>query len=167
MKKFCSTTAIVVSLLLISIGIKAQTVPTKLNQPELMKQFIGTWKSDFGEGSAMILEYTPYGNAIVGNAKIVSKETALDNKKYFIGYDEKNDKIIIAILHYNAPIIEITANWFISKNIMKSVPYQNISDPENAPLSWKFEFKSPDMFVITSLQNNISEEIARWTREKK
>jgi hypothetical protein len=167
MKKFCSTTAIAVFLLLISIGIKAQTAQTKLNQVELMKQFIGTWKNDFGDGSAMILEYTPYGNAIVGNARIVSKETALDNKKYFLGYDEKNDKIIVAVLHYHTPIIEITANWFISKGIMKSVPYQDISNPENAPITWKFEFKSPDMFVITSLQNNISEEVAKWTREKK
>lgn len=167
MKKFCSTTAIALFLLLISIGIKAQTAQTKLNQLELMKQFIGTWKSDFGDGSAMILEYTPYGNALVGNAKVVSKETALDNKKYFIGYDEINDKIIIAVLHYHAPIMEITANWFISKDKMKSVPYQNISNPENAPIAWEFEFKSPDMFVITSLQNNIREEIAKWTREKK
>jgi hypothetical protein len=167
MKRFCSTTTIAVSLLLISTGIKAQTAQTKLNQVELMKQFIGTWKSETFGGSAMILDYTPFGNAIVGDAKIVSKDTVLDNKKYFLGYDEKNDKIIIAILHYNAPIIEITANWFISKDIMKSVPYQDISNPENAPITWKFEFKSPDMFVITSLQNNISEEVAKWTREKK
>ena len=167
MKKFCSTTAIAVFLLLISIGIKAQTAQTKLNQVELMKQFIGTWKSDFGDGSAMILEYTPYGNAIVGNAKIVSKETALDNKKYFLGYDEKNDKIIIAVLHYHTPIIETTANWFISKDIMNSVPFQDISNPGNANMKWKFEFKSPDKFVITSLQNNIVKSVDEWTREKK
>jgi len=167
MNRFYSTTAFAVLLLFISIGVNAQTAQTKLNQVELMKQFIGTWKSDFGEGSAMILEYTPYGNAIVGNAKIVSKETALDNKKYFLGYDEKNDKIIVAILHYNAPIIEITANWFISKDIMNSVPYQYISNPENATMKWKFEFKSPDKFVISSLQNNIYEVVDEWTREKK
>jgi|WetSurSiteA1Bulk_404760.scaffolds.fasta_scaffold24121_1 hypothetical protein len=167
MKKFCSTTAIAVFLLLISIGIKAQTAQTKLNQVELMKQFIGTWKSDWGDGNAMILEYTPYGNGIVGNAKIESKETALDNKKYFFGYDEKNDKIIITMLHHNAPIIEITANWFISKDIMNSVPYQDISNPENANMKWKFEFKSPDKFVITSLQNNIVKSVDEWTREKK
>jgi hypothetical protein len=167
MKKFYSTTAIAVFLLLISIGIKAQTAQTKLNQVELMKQFIGTWKSDWGDGKAMILEYTPYGNGIVGNAKIESKETALDNKKYFFGYDEKNDKIIITILHHNAPIIEITANWFISKDIMNSVPFQDISNPGNANMKWKFEFKSPDKFVITSLQNNIVKSVDEWTREKK
>jgi hypothetical protein len=167
MKRFCSTTTIAVSLLLISTGIKAQTAQTKLNQVELMKQFIGTWKSETFGGSAMILDYTPFGNAIVGDAKIVSKDTVLDNKKYFLGYDEKNDKIIIAILHYNAPIIEITANWFISKDIMNSVPYQDISNPENATMKWKFEFKSPDKFVISSLQNNIYEVVDEWTREKK
>jgi hypothetical protein len=167
MKRFCSTTTIAVFLLLISTGIKAQTAQTKLNQVELMKQFTGTWKSETFGGSAMILDYTPFGNAIVGDAKIVSKDTVLDNKKYFLGYEEKNDKIIIAILHYNAPIIEITANWFISKDIMNSVPFQDISNPENATMKWKFEFKSPDKFVISSLQNNIYEVVDEWTREKK
>ena len=89
MKRFYSTTAFAVLLLLISTGINAQTGQTKLNQVELMKQFIGTWKSETFDGSAMILDYTPFGNAIVGNAKIVSKEAVLDNKKYFLGYDEK------------------------------------------------------------------------------
>jgi proteic killer suppression protein len=51
--------------------------------------------------------------------------------------------------------------------IMNSVPYQYISNPENATMKWKFEFKSPDMFVITSLQNNTVEVVAEWTREKK
>jgi hypothetical protein len=51
--------------------------------------------------------------------------------------------------------------------IMNSVPYQYISNPENATKKWKFEFKSPDMFVITSLQNNTVEVMAEWTREKK
>lgn len=140
---------------------------TKLNQVELMKQFIGTWKSEPFGGSAMIIEYTPYGNSIVGNAKIVSQDTALDNKKYFFGYDEKNDKIIISTLYYHTPIIETTANWFISKDIMNSVPYQDISNPENAAMKWKFEFKSPDKFVITTLQNNIVKYAEEWTREKK
>jgi hypothetical protein len=167
MNRFYSTTAFAVLLLFISIGINAQTAQTKLNQVELLKQFIGTWKSESFDGSAMILDYTPFGNAIVGNAKIVSKDTVFDNKKYLLGYDEKNDKIIIAILHYNAPIIEITANWFISKDIMNSVPYQYISNPENATMKWKFEFKSPDKFVISSLQNKIYEVVDEWTREKK
>jgi hypothetical protein len=43
MKTFCLTTIIAITLLLCTHGIQAQNTQTKLNQVELMKQFIGTW----------------------------------------------------------------------------------------------------------------------------
>ncbi len=162
------TISMIAALLIVSTECSQKlSAQTKLNQFELMKHFIGTWKSESFGGSAMILEYTPFGDAIVGNAKIISQDTVFNMKKYFLGYDEKNDKIIISEIYSRTPTIDITACWFISKDIMKSVPYQYISNPENAPVTLKFEFKSPDKFVITSLQNNTSEEVSEWTREKK
>jgi hypothetical protein len=43
MNELCSATSIAVLLLLSSSFIQAQTTQPKLNQVELMKQFIGTW----------------------------------------------------------------------------------------------------------------------------
>lgn len=153
--------------MLLCSGIKAQNAQSKLNQVELMKQFIGAWKAESSEGSFMILEFTPFGNAITGNAKVISQDTVFDMKKFFLGYDEKNDKIVMAEIYVYTANMDLTACWFISEDIMNSVPYQDISNPENAAIKWIFEFKSPDMLIIKSSQNNTIETIAEWTRDKK
>ena len=46
MKIFCLTISIAVFLLVLLNGLQAQTTTTKLNQVELLKQFLGTWKSE-------------------------------------------------------------------------------------------------------------------------
>jgi hypothetical protein len=167
MKTFCLTRMIALVIICWTNGAQAQNSETKLDQVQLMKQFIGTWIAESYDSSIMILDYKPFGDAIVGNAKVISQDEDFDMKKYFLGYDGKNDKIIVAEIYYYTPIIDITACWFISKNIMNSVPYQDISNPENATMKWKFEFKSPDRFVITSLQNNTVTAVDEWIREKK
>ena len=45
MKTVCLTTMIT-ALLFLTFGIQAQTTDTKLDQMQLMKQFIGSWKYD-------------------------------------------------------------------------------------------------------------------------
>ena len=167
MRTVCLSTMIALFLLFGTNGAQAQTLGTKLDQVQLMKKFIGTWTAESLDSSIMILDYTPFGDAIVGNAKVISQDAVFDMKKYFLGYDEKNDKIIVAEIYYYTPIIDITACWFISEDIMNSVPYQDIANPGNATMKWKFEFKSPDRFVITSLQNNVVKGVDEWTREKK
>jgi histidinol phosphatase-like enzyme len=166
MKRFYSTT-VALFLLLLCSGIKAQTAQSKLNQVGLMKQFIGTWKAEIADDNVMIMEFKPFGNTITGNAKVISQDTSFDMKKFFLGYDEKNDKIIMAEIYIYTPNMDLTASWFISDNIMQSVPYQDISNPENAVIKWIFEFKPPDMLVIKSSQKNNIETIAEWTRDKK
>jgi hypothetical protein len=167
MKKSCSSIVIAVLLLLISNGLKAQNAQTKLNQVELMKQFIGAWRAESYNDNIMIMEFTPFGNTITGNAKVISPDTSFDMKKFFLGYDEKNDKIVMAEIYIYTPNMDITACWFISEDIMNSVPYQDISNPENAVIKWIFEFKSPDKLIIKSSQNNNIETIAEYTRDKK
>jgi hypothetical protein len=56
---------------------QAQTTDTKLDQMELMKQFIGSWKYESPDGSSMIFENIPFGDAMVGNTKFISKDTIL------------------------------------------------------------------------------------------
>jgi hypothetical protein len=166
MRRFYSTT-VALFLLLLCSGIKAQTAQTKLNQVGLMKQFIGAWKAESYNDNIMIMEFAPFGNTITGNAKVISQDTVFDMKKFLLGYDEKNDKIIMSEIYIYTPNVDLTACWFTSEHIMQSVPYQDISNPENAPLKWIFEFNPPDKLVIKTSQNNNTETIAEWTRDKK
>jgi hypothetical protein len=64
MKTFCLTTMIVVFLLLCTQGIQAQTQQTKLNQAELLKQFLGTWKSEMVNDTTWAGEMKSFGNGL-------------------------------------------------------------------------------------------------------
>ena len=85
MKTFCLSTTIVVFLLLCSNGIQAQTTQTKLNQVELMKQFLGTWKYELAKDTTIISEFTPFGTAIEDNYQIVTKGKILDSGNELLG----------------------------------------------------------------------------------
>ena len=160
-------TTMITALLFCTHGMQAQTTSTKLDQMELMKQFIGSWKYDSPDGFSMIFENIPFGNAMVGNTKFISKDTVFDQNKYLWGYDKKNDKIIIAEIFNDTPVMEIDVVWFTSKNIVEGVLQKDISNPENASTKFKFEFKSQDAFILTVSQNsNIVAELT-WNRQKK
>lgn len=167
MKRLCLTTAIVVFLLIYSNGIWAQSTHTKLDQVELMKQYVGTWKCEMGKDTTMILYYTYFGTALEGNYKIVTKGKMLNEAKKLIGYDKEIDQLVESMIMNSSPDIILVALWFTSKNTSEAVLFKDISNPENATIKWKMEFKSPDIFTQTSIQNHKIVEVSTFNREKK
>jgi len=147
MNKFILITILILSSLNI---INAQIMPTKLNQVELMKQFIGTWKCDFGDNTIFISENTQFGNGMVSNSEIITNGKTLDTIKQLFGYDNIADKFIIAELKKSSPFVEICNAWFTTENTGEIV----ITNPENSQLKFKFEFKTHDTIVQTAIQND-------------
>jgi len=138
-------------LVLISVnGVVAQTSQPKPNQVELMKQFIGTWQCELGKDTILVTENTPFGTGMMCSSEIVSNGKKLESIKQLFGYDRKLDKFIVAELIKSSPVIEICNAWFTSSNKGELV----IVNPENAPVKWKFEFKTPDLIVQTAIINN-------------
>jgi hypothetical protein len=168
MKKSSLIIMIVVFLSLCINGIQGQTTQTKLNQVELMKQFLGTWKGDeLAKDTTIITDITPFGTIIEENYQIVTKGKILDSGKQLWGYDKENDKLITAQVSISSSNIYIMAFWWSSKNTFEGVQFQDISNPENATLKWKIEFKSPELFVMTTIQNNKVIAVYSYAREKK
>jgi hypothetical protein len=126
---------------------QAQTAQTKLNQIELMKQFIGIWKSEFGEGTIFTCENRPFGNGMICNSQIVTKGKIVDSVTQLFGYDNKTDTFIIAELKTSSPVIELCSTWFSTKNTGEIV----VTNPDKAPYTFKFEFKTPDMIIQTAI----------------
>jgi hypothetical protein len=126
---------------------QAQTTQTKLNQVELMKQFIGTWKSELGEGTIFTSENRPFGNGMICISQIVTKGKIVDSVTQLFFYDNKTDRFIIAELKTSSPVIELCSTWFSSKNTGEIV----VTNPDNAPYSFKFEFKTLDMIIQTAI----------------
>jgi len=150
MKAFCKI-ILVTGFILISIpGILAQQTENKLNQVELMKQFIGSWKCELGKDTLIIGDNIAFGTGLVCNSQIIVNGKIINSVKQLYGYDSKIDKFIIAELIENSPVIEICSTWFTSTNTGELV----VTNPDNAPFRFKFEFKNPDLIVQTAIQND-------------
>ena len=167
MKKLCFIALTTGFLLLCTNITQAQTIEPTFDQVKLMKQFLGSWRIDLTEGSYMIWDITPFGAAMIGNTKFVTKDTVFDSNKYLWGYDKKNDKILVAEIFNDTPTMEIDVLWFTSENMIDGVLQQDISNPENAVIKFKFEFKSPNLLVLKYLKNNIVTTELQMNREMK
>jgi len=165
MKAVCLTTMITV-LLFCPDGLQAQTNQQKLNQVELMKQFLGTWKAEVAKDTFNIWEQKLFGSGMEATIKIVTKGKIITEGKAIMGYDKKNDKLIEADLIEGSDIM-VYAFWFTSKNVCIQIPYEYISNPEQALSKTTFEFKSPDLFIETYTQNNKVVAVYKNNREEK
>jgi hypothetical protein len=154
MKKLCSIMMIAVSLLLFTDAINAQTTQTKLNQVELVKQFIGTWEVEFAKDTVTTFVIKPFGMALECNVKQVTKGKILNEGRWLLGYDEKYDKILEAQISNDSPNISFSAYTFTSKNIFEKVALDDISKPKEISFMMKFEFKSPDIMIESAINNN-------------
>jgi len=124
-----------------------------LNQVELMKQLIGSWEVDGAIDTIPFYDLKPYGNGIEGYFKYVTKGKIIMEGKQLWGYDKKIDKYYIVFLPKGQDM-EIWAAWFTSKNKWICVPYNDISNPDNASVRIDTEFKSADMYVQLLTVNN-------------
>ncbi len=150
MKKTIKTTLII---LLILIGINetfAQSTEKKLNQVELMKQFLGTWKGEFGNNTFFKSENESFSNGIISNSQVTVDGKIVDSISQIYGYDSELDKFIIAELKKSSSNIELCLIWFNSDTTGEII----ITNPENAPLSFKFEFKDSNTIEQTSIKDN-------------
>jgi len=60
-------------------NIQVQTPQTKLDQVELMNQFIGTWKGEFEENSIFICENKQFSNGIISNSQITTNGKIIES----------------------------------------------------------------------------------------
>ena len=134
-----------------------------LNQVELMKQFLGSWKCEVGKDTTVFWDTKSYGTGLeceynyVKNGKIVSEGRQL------WGYDKTIDKFYATTLQKGKDIY-IDVYWFITKNNCKIYTLYDLENPEKAPVRWEIEFKSPDLFIETYISNNEPFKIRTFTR---
>jgi len=145
--------------------VKASDTPKELNQVELFKQMLGTWKAEIARDTFYIAQYKPFGNGLEGNIKIVTGGKKIMEGKVLLGYDKKNNKFVETDLVEGSDIM-LYGIWFTSKSTLTEVPWEDILNPEKTPVIWKYEIKSPDMFVWNNIENNITTFSYNFHREK-
>ena len=167
MKKIFSIAMVSLLMLFFTNQILAQTTQNKLNQVELMKQFLGTWQAQMGKDTIQVDEFNAFGSGIVGTIKTLTKGKVISTIKELWGYDQKNDKIVFSAIWESSPEMALWAYWFTSKNTCEGVAYQDISNPEKANLKYKMVIKSSDSYMMTMIQNNKPVAALTFTRVKK
>jgi hypothetical protein len=142
-------------LLLGTKGIQAHTTQTTLNQVELMKQLLGSWKCEIALDTINYSDAKPYGTGLIGDFRYVAKDKVFLEGKQLYGYDKKMDKFILSVLRKGGDL-QLCVMWFTSKNICVVYLYDDITDPEKATFKVEIEFKSPDVMLYrTIVDNNI------------
>ena len=165
MKTFCLTTLIVAFLFLSTNRMQAQTAQTKLNQIELNKQFLGTWKAINGNEITTI-ECKLFYNGIETYFKTEKEGKIVVENKLLLGYDKKLDKLVECGIGSDDECIAVYAAWFTSENKMEEVLLEDISKPANSIFRMIFEFKSSDVFVLTNFENDKVTGAYTFHREK-
>jgi hypothetical protein len=145
--------------------VKASETPKELNQVELWKQFLGSWKCDIAKDTTEFWDAKSYGTGLDCYYKIVTKGKIVKEGKELWGYDKRVDKYIVSFLDKGMDI-DIWTTWFKSKNEYKWIPYSDILNPEKASAKWEGEIKSPDMFVETYIVNDKPVKTYTFTRVK-
>jgi hypothetical protein len=56
--------------------------------------------------------------------------------------------------------------WFTSENTCERIPFEFISNPEQATSKAIYEFKSPDLIIKTDIVNGKPVGTYSWTRVK-
>lgn len=150
MKKHAETLLIALFILLNLNSIQAQSIDKELNQVELIKQFIGSWKGEFGEDILFLSENKAFGNGIISSSQIKAKGKIIDSVTQLYGYDSKSDKFILAELKTSSADIEICSIWFTSEKTGEII----ITNPSDAPYRFIFEFINPDCIIQTAIQGD-------------
>jgi len=150
MKTIYKTILIAGFVLIGAFDLQAQTTDNKLNQVDLMKKFVGRWKCELGKDTILISENIAFGTGLVCSTQIKANGKILNSVKQLQGNDKKIDKFIVAELIESSPVIEICTSWFTSQNTGELV----VTNPDNALLRFRFEFKNADLIAQTAIQND-------------
>ena len=121
MKTFSLTTMIAVFLLLFSNEISAQTIQSKLNQMELMKQLLGTWQRTTDEGTVEILETKLFGEAVMIT---FTNEIKGEKSPVFMelsGFDDRDGKIKGFLVFPNGKYVTWIGQFITEKTIRGNV----------------------------------------------
>jgi len=150
MKAFCLTTIIAVFLFFCTNGIKTQTTQIKLNQSELIKQFLGTWQHSSGKDSIEVWEVQQYKNAFVTYLYLI-----INDKKSFTfaedwGYSSRDDNFKGYVL-YPSGNYETWIGSFTSENIFNGA---FVKDFNHDIVIQKFYLKIENPTCFTSVYLN-------------
>ncbi|WP_321517159.1 hypothetical protein [uncultured Bacteroides sp.] len=156
MKKLFLIAMVFASMMLSTSELHAQTAQSDLNQIELHKQHLGTWKSEYNDTTEVYV-YTPYGKSgMQASFKKTYKGKILFQCHQLWGYDKHSNRMMVMQFEKTSPNATIFLSNFPSKNVNEIIPVI-ISDTEHIKKGveeWKEVFTSHDVFLQNHMVYN-------------
>jgi hypothetical protein len=147
-------------------AVKGSSTAKKLNQVELMKQWIGIWKADMGKDTTFTIECKSFNKGFEYYLKQESKGKLIVDWKTLVGYDKKTDRLIESLIFGGDPELQLCSMWFTTSTKCEEYLLEDLPNPDKARESWTFEFRSPKILIWTSLVNNKPAMVYTFHREK-
>lgn len=147
MKKIHSTIGIAVFILVCSAGMHAQTTRIKLNQVELMKQFIGTWQSNVGKDSVDVREWQNYGKAYMMITYQLVKGQKGSQGICNIGFDPEEGNFKGFKIGLDGKYVD-WIGLFTSEKVFTIYGTKNFKPGSYG--KYTFSFESPDIYTTTN-----------------
>jgi len=147
MKTFFNVSVIALFLCICMIGVEAQTAQTKLDQVELIKQFIGTWNCDIDKDTVEAWECKPYGTIHTTAVSQMIKGKKMDSYLNCAGYDKRDGKFKGILLFPNGDYYTWIGLFTTEKKL--SVDIVDNLNPEVILAKYDFEFMTPSGRIMT------------------
>ena len=147
MKKTLLLFGIVLSFLVYTDGIQAQTTGSQLNQLVQMKQFIGTWQMDTGEDSVLVAEIQQQGKAFVETDYRIIKGEKSWLSIWSYSFSSKEGKFKLFDLNKSGNYTTWIASFTSEKKWIQE-QVQNFS-PEKVLRKVEIVFESPSEMTAT------------------
>lgn len=125
-------------LLYLSQNLISQSTDDELDQVELMKQWIGTWKCEIANDNIIIWDLKPFGKGYELYYKNIANGKTIYEIKDLWAFDSKSDKWICFSLE-GSGIYKMYYGKFISSNKFNWDRY-DIANPEKTLGIWGFTF---------------------------
>ena len=128
----------------ISLTLSAQSNEEELDQLELMKQFIGTWRAETGEDTVVSTTYEPIGDGILITQENITNGVTYRTVKAVMGVSTDKKTIIVSVIRQDGTIGFHYGKFVSNNKCILEVYRDNVQHPLNIQ---EFEIQSPDTFT--------------------
>ena len=128
----------------ISLTLSAQSNEEELDQLELMKQFVGTWRAETGEDTVVNTTYEPNGDGILITQENIANGVTYRTVKAVMGVSTDKKTIIVSGVRQDGSVF-FHCGKFVSNNKLILELYRN--NVKHPVVIQEFEIQSPDTFT--------------------
>lgn len=153
MKTLLRTFVIFLFLQIQYSGLYAQSSLTKPDQRALVKQLLGSWKSDIGKDTTLIVTNILNEAGIKGYNKYMSIDRIILEEELLWNYSLSHDKYIITAEKKGFDTKHYVL-WFTSEKKYKMIQYCDVTSPEKASFRVEGEIVTPGVIIETRIDDN-------------